>query len=744
MTIPFTDCMNRLKNYLYICILAVSCPLLADELTTDPAQPWSVECFPCDAGRYPPLREIVEIENQVVVDLTNPIYEDGILSTHEGGVLRAPDLRVQAKHIIYVRNLEANPPEFSLYCEGDLLIDYRDKALVGQCFYYDFITHSGMLINGRTASPPWYVGGKQIYFHPDQELVIYDGYISTDEGPDKNVLVTSPRITVNRNRIMTAQHINFRIKGVPLFWFPKFNLDLKSIGESPLAVKFGWGGFLGTHLSLRYRFLTLGEFYGFLRLSGYFGRGLGGGIETEYNPRNSSTEFYTRNYYAHDLSINDPEKRDRYRYEGSYFTCLGDDLTVKATYDFVSDGNMAADYATEDFDLKTAGKTQLEIRKNACNWIAALYARIRVNDFQSINQELPTLTYTWRPFEFGTTGIIFENFIRASYLDYRFSDDVQNAKDFHSTRFSVAPRIYRPFCLGAVTFTPEASLIGIAYGNSHGGSGIGQAVGDFGATIETSLSRCLGGIKHVVKPYLLYHYLTPPKVPLGLPYIFTMHDAYNELSVARIGARNSVFVKQSTCIKRPLTFDIWTNVFVHRGKVGRTIQKGYFEFEWVPTDYLFTAAHGAWNFEHRQLDYIDGRTEWSVSQNLAFALEYRHRSKFDWRKADFYNFLLETVRSEAALLASPLSERRDILLARLFYRFNPNLWMKCQLRKGWNLRGILDTITETQGNLPNYTEYEMNLTRVIFDHWHATFTYERRFVDHRYSFTLKLAPSRPS
>ena len=41
------------------------------------------------------------------------------------------------------------------------------------------------------------------------------------------------------------------------------------------------------------------------------------------------------------------------------------------------------------------------------------------------------------------------------------------------------------------------------------------------------------------------------------------------------------------------------------------------------------------------MDYYNYRTEWSWNEDLAFGFEFRHRSRYNWRKADRDNFFLE-------------------------------------------------------------------------------------------------------
>ena len=699
----------------------LSCSSLqADELTVDPPAIWPAICLPC----RPPAIPCACGPEDVIVDLVDPLYSDGILTTEAGGVLSTQGLRIQAQKITYIRKLDGEVPVFTVNCEGSLLLDYNDRVLVGDRFYYDFISRRGFLINGRTASPPWYIGGSEMLLMEDGNVIVIDGFITTSEGEIEDVVLSSPYISLTPERILMAKDINFRVNSIPLLWLPRLQLDLKNIERPPFAVKFGWGGFLGSYVSILYRFLSWGDFKATARLDGFFGKGVGAGIETVFNPSWRPTQWYSRNYFAHDIPLDDRHRKDRYRFQGTFYDrAFG--VTVDGMYDFVSDGQMAADYNTKDFDLKTAGRTQINFLHKDRAWIANLFTNVRVNRFQTVSQELPSFRLNWHTFEIPTTGILCENTFKASYYRYKLSDDVIfDTRNFDSSRIAVHPFLYRPFLFGPVTLTPEAGLIGIAYSNSPGGRSAGQVAGEFGIKLDTSFYRGWKTWKHALEPYLHYNFLTTPRVATDNHFIFSINDGVDYLNLAKFGIRNSFFRKTSCGIERVLWIDLWANAFFDTSTIHQAIPRGYLDIEWTAHRRLLCCINSAWNFQEHQLDFYNIRLEWTWTANLAFGLEYRHRSRFDWLKADFYNFILESVRTQQELL-NHLSDRRDTLLFRIFTRLNPDWTAEFDLRSGWN--------REKQ---PSYLEYQIEMARVVFQHWRLAFKYEKRESDNRFSFSL--------
>ncbi len=513
-------------------LLVVACflhSLVADELTIDPPLPWQTPCSPSNCPCKPDLLPCPP--EDIVVDLIDPLYSQGVLSTDKGGVLEAPGIRIQARSIRYTRIKEEPTPVWTVFCEGDLLIEYNQRILVGERFYYDFQTETGLLTNGKAAYPPWFLSGECIELCANGNIVVKNGAVTTSEGGENDVVIATSTVTLTPEKVLSCRDVVFRIRDVPFFWLPYLSLNLNESYESPVAFRFAWGGFPGTQLGVRYPFLRWRDLKAFARFDVFLGQGYGGGIETAYCSSYRPLEIFTRNYFARDIAIYDPQRKNRYRFQGTYYDAYNDGrTTLKAVYDVVSDAEMAADYNTNDFELKTADRTEFLLCHQASFSITRLLARVRVNDFQSVNQELPTLFWSMHPLEIADTGIIAETFFKASYLDYEFSQEVKDdnpvTSDFQAGRFEARPRFYKPFYFGPVTLTPEAAFVGIAYSNSPSHQPVGQAVGDLSLAAMTSFYKRYGCLKHVVEPYLCYHYLTSPRVGLDRTFIFTINDGF--------------------------------------------------------------------------------------------------------------------------------------------------------------------------------------------------------------------------
>ena len=69
---------------------------------------------------------------ELTVDLSNPNFSNGILITHEGGVIKNKDIRIQAQTIQYIKKNENGQPVHKIEAEGNLMLIYKDRVFVGE------------------------------------------------------------------------------------------------------------------------------------------------------------------------------------------------------------------------------------------------------------------------------------------------------------------------------------------------------------------------------------------------------------------------------------------------------------------------------------------------------------------------------------------------------------------------------------------------------------------------------------
>ncbi|MBA3816217.1 MAG: LPS assembly protein LptD [Parachlamydiaceae bacterium] len=675
------------------------------------------------------------LAKSVTVDLRSPTYSEGVLITECGGVITGPDFRIQATKITYTKKNKKGESVYTIEAEDDLMMEFGEYFFIGKRLEYDFKTKIGVIYEGRTMAEPWYFGGEKIVLCADGSYILYNGFVTTSTNYCNEWEVTSEEASLCEGRYLSARNVQFRLFKVPILWLPKLQINLDDIYDAPVKYSVRLWGRQGPRVGITYQLFSWNRCKTFVRLDYRFNRGLGAGIETRYQSVDHKTNLHTINYVAMDSSLIHPNERIRYRFQGVFDTKLmNDTVSVDLSWDKLSDKSMATDYKDKGLELDTAGRTQLLIRRQEERWITNLFSRVRVNSFQSLKQELPTLENTWHPFELGQTGIISDTLFKASYLDFVYGSNLKHVHNFASSRFELSPKVYRHLNFGNLNITPEIGGVTIIYGNSpHNADAKWLAIGKAGCEVNTHLTRVFRNYKHVITPYASYNYYTYPTVSPNDHYIFDIEDGWYRLNMMRFGLSQSVFGRASNgLVERKIFADIYGNAFFDTRTIHAVVPKVYADVVFKVHPCLKHTLETAWDFSRNQLDHYNIRTEWTINDDLALSAEYRHRDAYDWRKADHTNFILDSYRSISQLRHSLLSDRRDTFLLHLFCRLHPNWAIEFESRQGWN------RMFE-----PKYTEFEIDLLATLRSSINLKLAYQHRENDDRIAVYFNIGLKRP-
>lgn len=671
--------------------------------------------------------------HSLTIDLNNPTYSEGVLITEEGGVITAPNIRIQALHICYNRILKESI--WTIEAEGDLLVQFGNYAFTGKKLFYDFSKNEGMIYGGIASSGPWFFGGECLELKSDGSITIYNGYGTTSERESPEWGIYSNEVVIDKESNLRANQINIRYKNHTILMAPSFKTNLNSIFDSPLHYRFRWGGRQGPRVGITYEVFSWNQWKTFLRFDYRLTRGPGGGVETNYTSLDQRTEFQCINYLARDASLLDLNEKVRYRFEGLFKKAFKNDkTTLLMTYDKISDEDMPNCYYDQDFFIETSYRTQFLVRHQEENWISHFYSRVQINSFQTVKEELPSLSLNLKPLSLASTGIIFQNPTNASFLDFKYSKNLPHTHNYSSTRFQMEPTFYRPFSFGSLlTLTPEMGGVGILYGNSPKKESQMLISGKVGAELKTNLYRFYGDQKHTVEPYLNYFYYSSPTSSPNQHYIFDITDGWDRLNFFTFGCKNSLFTKnEEGSIFKPFASNIYAYAFFDTNKIKQTIPRIYGDFVFYTSPQLKYSIQSAWSLEYGEIDHFNFRTQWTLSADFAIATEFRHRSAYSWRKVDPSNFFLDMFHSEKRLRHSHLSDKRDTFLVHFFYRFHPNWACEVSSRQGWNRK-----------RQPNYFEYEIDFLTTIQTAWQVRLSFQHQENENRVAMYVSVGLKRP-
>ncbi len=680
--------------------------------------------LPAKKGESVPLIEPFD----VTVDLRNPKYQNGILYTGEGGVVRGKDLRIQAKNIQIIKRTENGEPVHRLEAEGSLMIQYKDRVYIGSELEYDFLKRSGTVYDGKTFSSMWYVGGDKIDLLPDGGYKVSNAFFTTCENKDSSWDLHAGRVQVAKEDLLAAKKVRLRLFKIPFLWLPSFKINLKKFKEPVFRYSVNWDKGQGPRGMIRYQFYSWRDWALYGRLEYRWSTGWGGAFETEYFPEHKRTTFVTRSYVGTDRFENAPNKQFRYRLQGALNHASKSGKTHSfLTWDKYSDVRMPNDFKSEDFEVNTGKRTMFYLHHKETGALMSIKARPRVNLFESIKQDLPTLYFAARPGQIGKSGLMYSLFAKASYLNFIYSDQLlQSILGFHSFRLEARPVLYRPFHAGPLIITPQAGLLGIFYGTSQSHEPKGVAAFLYGGSAIAQGKRSFIHYTHTIQPYLNYYGITKPTASPSQHFIFSIQDGYDRLNQFQIGIKNSLFSKRRAASEPSFIADLYANAFLDDPLIPQLFYRFYLDLSWSLPSWELTSQNG-WDFRNGVLDHSNTRLRWTVNEDLAFSLELRYRSQYDWRKADHENYILDVSRPQSELLLSPLSDKRMTLLMNAFVRLTP-FW-ECHIQSH---QGFL------RDNQKPYNEFKVDLFTWLSSSWKLRISYTHTLKDDRVTAGISL------
>jgi len=680
-------------------------------------------------------------EQKMQVNLIEPSFHDGTLSTTKGGTIKGENMFLQGRKISYIRKQDPNgKPVHKIIAEGDLFFLFKGRAYTGEKIEIDVDTRTSVIQNGCTSMEPWYVGGKSIDLNADGSGIIHDGYMTTSENEKSDWTVTSPEVKLSKGSKIKAKNVQFLFIRLPFLWLPSYSTDLKHSSSSPIKYRFRWGGGLKANAGLSYEIHKSSNWKTELLADANVKKikgGLGGGFITRYLNPNKKEKLELFNYMAHDLTTKEEgHPWLRYRFRGEYDNKLASDqIDLRVTYDKLSDQDMKSDYMNQIPSSTRIYDTQATLRHMNPNWITSLNTKIRANHFQTTKEELPLFQFNARPLVLGKSDIILANTFNAGYLDFKYANNSRHVRDYHSSRIELSQKLYRQNILGPFSITPEVGYTAIAYNNSPQHVSRNLVIGKVGCECHTSFIRN----NTVLEPYANYEYYTTPTVEPHHHYLFDLNDGWHRLNQLRFGLKNFVTMPAAdSAFLRKFSTDLYARAFFNTPTINRTIPRIYLDTNFKATSSTNYYIRSAWDLERKRIDHMNIGGEFTINEDAAFMVEYRTRSHYAWRKLDQENFFVDTFHSESRLRHSQLSDRRDAVLLSTFLRLHPHLSLQLRTVQGFNRPGQR-----------SYSAYDIDIITLIRGALRLSVSLGRECAHHsqlkgwRWSIHFDLGPEKP-
>ncbi|MFY7842478.1 MAG: hypothetical protein ACOVOR_00440 [Rhabdochlamydiaceae bacterium] len=635
------------------------------------------------------------------INLKNPHFTQGVLKTSEGGVITGLSLRIQAQTITYILTEQ----ERKIEAETNLMVQYGDQIFVGDKLEYDLKSKKGVIYNGRTKANIWFLGGQLIELKEDFSWHVRKGFITSSAKKTSQIALRADFMTISSSHFLWASNIKFLYGHFPIFWLPYFKSSLKFITHTPIKYKIKWDKGLGPRTSMSYTLYTDKNLSLVTRLDYRLRRGLGAAFESKYLSDDGSTFFLSRSYGARDKIYAQESGFKRYRLQGLFSNISKDGKTkIHLSYDKLSDPDMILFFKSDDFEVNTQKKTMFTIHHRRDYSDIYLELSPRLNKFESKEQKLPALLIDFNPIQTSVLGIISENKINSSLLDYVYHKELrEHLPAIRSFRFEGTSFNYRPLHFNIASVTPYVKSTAIFYQKSPIDKAITQGLIGYGVHITSHLRKRYGANTHHLYPYLSYEGASNTLESPRNVYIFGLEDALVKTSTMKMGLKQKISLSRA---KLSISHDLYSDFLIKNPFYNDFVCYRIVSTLALNTPYSWFQSSFGWRPDRQRISFVNNHFKYTFNQHFAFNVELRYRSQYELRKVKNGDYSLEFVHSPIDLLDSPLSDRRFTCLSKIHVHLTPALSSLFQIKTGWGRQ-----------EEPRYTIAKIDIRKIIQNHW---------------------------
>jgi hypothetical protein len=365
----------------------------------------------------------------------------------------------------------------SVYLSGNIVMTEGERTIRCDEIYYDFSNHRALVVNAsmrifdENRGLPVYLRAKKL------------GRVSEDIFEARDVQLTSsefylPQVSLNASKMVLLkgealeQHyrlteqkdvagkyegqlagVTANVGDTTFFAWPKMVTNFARPDVPLKRVRFGNDSEFGTSLETRWylaRLLGLKspEWVDSQLALDYFSkRGFGTGVEGEYETdeaRGNFLSYIIDDHGEDDLGRYrkniDPEQDLRGRFSFRHRQYLPDDWQLTTEVSYLSDENFLEWMYRDEFYNDKAQETLIYLKRLRDNWAFSILGKARINDFENMTEELPSIEYHLKGQSFWDHRLTFYSDTQVARFRNRFDEDAvpgpQDTTDFYSFAFT--------------------------------------------------------------------------------------------------------------------------------------------------------------------------------------------------------------------------------------------------------------------------------------------------------------------
>ena len=300
------------------------------------------------------------------------------------------------------------------YLEGRVRLVQMGGLLKGEEIVYNFETGKGTILQAEGEFGPWRTKGEQADKISAESFVHRGGYLTSCDFEHPHSRVQAKQVRIFMDDKVVLKDVVTYIGNMPVFYFPSYThlLDDKRPRVTLVPGKSKeWGLFLLSSWRVYVNENLQGRFH----LDYRERLDLASGFDVNYRlPAGGEGIF--RNYYTNQRQLqkkhawsgfSDPDKvfpptteLERHRFQLRHI--WEPDESVKATleYNRASDANVIRDFFEREFEENSAApQSYFQVIKTSPWYGLTFLVNKRVNRYETVTQQLPSITLNLRPME---------------------------------------------------------------------------------------------------------------------------------------------------------------------------------------------------------------------------------------------------------------------------------------------------------------------------------------------------------
>ncbi|MCM8535616.1 MAG: LPS export ABC transporter periplasmic protein LptC [Lentisphaeraceae bacterium] len=595
--------------------------------------------------------------------------------------------------IFYCDRLVYNTKTKDFTATGNIKIlgqatDFRTNEIVGNL-------ETKLIQTGHhhITAGPWFIIGQEAQSLPDKSTESKNIRCTTcNQHHDPHWHITGSEVNRFENGSFEIYNPVVWFSGVPILWLPYMQSDIQA-NDGFLTVRPGhdsdWGSFL--LVSTKYK---VSDYVTLEPMIDYRSRkGLGGGLRTNINTDNSSTEILL--YGTQD---SDPDEdgdtgfyrrfaveNERYRLYATHRSSFFDDrLTIHAKVDKISDYDMLEDFFQNDHHFRhqqSSSYADLEWAEE--DYSTSLYFRPRFNDFYSVVERSPE----WRfdlPRLKVAEDLYFTSKNSIAQLEAKWSEFDQpliapaiTNEDYNSLRADSLNMLHYQGKIGNwLNLIPRAGLRFTYYSNSSknditsddlsaliqaanperaptfavnnyddDGDSLFRVLGEIGFEANFKMYNTdheyksdfweIDGLRHIIMPFVNWNYIPFSTEDRDNIYFFDEIDRISEQNFVRTGVEQRWQTRREGRIHTLLRVENYVDFHINSEEGRDGLGDFGTQVEWRPFDNFSMNTDLLVDLDEMDLNVFRTSMNYRITDSLLATLGYFYRS--DYTSRDLYS-----------------------------------------------------------------------------------------------------------